>query len=157
MATIQIARQRLPARTFYVDEHGAGASEKQDYLLPLVGRRVDLATDRMGRDMEEVTRAERHDVFSIRSGLQTNRPRCYIAVNLVVLVMMPAGNRPRIDPRANCLEILTLVCLNHLDVHVVLPDAMQVAFECCNKRDSLAFHVIARHDRKCIVRLHISM
>jgi hypothetical protein len=100
----------------------------------------------VGRDVEKVTGAEGYGIHSIRTGFKTNSPGHNVAVNLAVLVVMLTGSRTRISARVNYLEILALVCLNHLDVHVVPPYAVQVAFECCNERDGLAFHVIANHN-----------
>jgi hypothetical protein len=87
--------------TINVDDHRTTPSKEQYYLLSLGLRRIDVAVHRTGRDVEEISRLDGGGIPSAGAVLEAGRSRDDVAVDVVVAVVMPAGDHARIDARAN--------------------------------------------------------
>ena len=59
--------------TLHIDDHRPTPSEKQNYLLALAARRIDIAVHRPRRDIEEISRANGSGIPSTRTTLEANR------------------------------------------------------------------------------------
>ena len=88
-------------RTINVDDHRTTPSKEQYYLLTLGLGRIDIAVHRTGRDVEEISRVDGGGIPSAGAVLEAGRSRDDVAIDAVVAVVMLAGDRARIDARAN--------------------------------------------------------
>jgi hypothetical protein len=88
-------------RIFNVDDHRTTPSKEQYYLLTLGLGRIDIAMHRMCWDVEEISRIDVDGIPSAGAVLEAGRSRDDVAIDVVVAVVMPAGDHAWIDARAN--------------------------------------------------------
>lgn len=92
--------------TFHVDDHRATPSQKQDHLLTLTARTVDIAVHRTCRDAEEISWTYGDSIPSTRTILEASRSRHDVAIDVVVSVVMPTRDYSWVHARANYQEIV---------------------------------------------------
>jgi hypothetical protein len=84
----------------HVHNEGASSTEKQDDLLYLVGRGIDFAMDGMRGNVEEISSTDGDDILSSSATLEASRSGNEIAIDVVVSVVMPTGDCPRVGSPA---------------------------------------------------------
>src|SRR5829696_6361132 len=85
----------------HVDDHRITPLEKQDHLLTLRARRVEIAMDRTCRDVEEVSRTDGEGVPSTGTILEASGSQDDASVDIVVAMVMPTGDYAWVNARAN--------------------------------------------------------
>ena len=88
----------------HIDYHRPASPEKQDDLLTVGPRGIDVTMNCPRRDEEEISRADGNGIASTRPSLEARVSRDHVAVDIVVPVVMPTGYDTRIDPRPNYLK-----------------------------------------------------
>jgi|GEM_PF-4361692 len=83
----------------HIDYHRPASPEKQDYLLTVAARWIDVTMNCPRRDVEEISRANGNGIPSTRAALKASISRDHVTVDIVVPVVMPTRDYTRIDPR----------------------------------------------------------
>lgn len=94
--------------TFHVDDHRPTPSQKQDHLLTLSARRIDIAMDRTCRDVEEIARTNGDVIPSAGTVFEASRPSDDVAIDVVFPVVMPTRDYAWVRARTNHQEIIPL-------------------------------------------------
>src|SRR5215204_2532768 len=88
----------------HVDHHRPAPSQKQDYLLSLTARRIDIPMHRTWWDVEEISWINPDGIPSTGTTLEANRSRNDMSIDVVVPMVMPTGDHARVSTRVNHQE-----------------------------------------------------
>lgn len=99
--TLWLARELRRSWSIDVDDHESAPRQKQDHFMALRRRRIHITVHEPGGNMEEITLPDIDAVLSPWSTLKPNDARDHVPVDVIVTVVVPAGDVARLDPCPN--------------------------------------------------------